>query len=112
MRVKKGHESRRHKKVLKLAKGYKLQRSKIFRRAKESILHSGQYNLIHRRHRKSQIRRLWIRRITAVVQTLGLSYSVFINKLKKNNIELNRKSLSQLAVLYPEVFKQVVEKVK
>ncbi|MFW5719754.1 MAG: 50S ribosomal protein L20 [Candidatus Dojkabacteria bacterium] len=113
MRVKGGTTTRkRHKKILKQTKGYRGQRSKIYKRAKEAYLHAGQYAYTHRRSKKGQMRMLWIIRINAALSEYKMSYSQFINKLQKHEITLNRKSLSELAINYPEVFNKVVEKVK
>jgi large subunit ribosomal protein L20 len=113
MRVKRGKvKSRKHKKILKRAKGYRLSYSKLYKRAKEAVLHAGQYSYAHRKKRANEFRKLWIQRINGALSKFDLSYSKFINLLKKNKIELNRKMLSELAINEPEVFKAVVEKVK
>lgn len=112
-RIKRGKVSRRkHKKVLKLAKGYLALKSRSIRKAKEAVLHAGQYAYHGRKLRKRDFRQLWITRIAEAVKQEGLSYSVFINKLKKANIELDRKILSYLVVNDPPTFKLVVDKVK
>lgn len=103
---------RRHKKVLKLAKGYWMTRHKQFKKAKEAILHAGEYAFMGRKLRKRDFRQLWIIRMNAALRNLGTKYSTFIKKLKDNKIELDRKILSQLAVEQPEIFKKVVEKAK
>lgn len=103
---------RRHKKVLKLAKGYWMTRHKQFKKAKEAVLHAGEYAFKGRKLRKRDFRQLWIIRVNAALRNLGTKYSTFIKKLKDNKIELDRKILSQLAVEQPEVFKKVVEKAK
>lgn len=113
VRVKGGVRThRRHKKVLKMAKGYWMTRHKQFRKAKEAVLHAGEYAFKGRKLRKRDFRQLWIIRMNAALRNLGTKYSVFIKKLKDNKIELDRKILSQLAVEQPEVFKKVVEKAK
>lgn len=113
MRVKRGKLKRRkHKKVLKAAKGYRLSYSKLYRRAKEAVLHAGQYSYNDRRKRGNQFRRLWIQRINGALNQYNLSYNKFINLLKKSKIELNRKMLSELAIKEPNTFKAVVEKVQ
>jgi len=113
MRVKRGVTKRRkHKKVLKLTKGYTMSNSKLFRRAHEAHLHAGQYSMAHRRKRAGQFRRLWIKRINAALSPFELSYSKFISGLKKANIELDRKVLADLALDHSEEFKAVVEAVK
>ncbi len=101
---------RRHKKVLKLAKGYWMTRHKQFKKAKEAVLHAGEYAFKGRKLRKRDFRQLWIIRMNAALRNLGTKYSVFIKKLKDNKIQLDRKILSQLAVEHPEVFKKIVEK--
>ena len=113
MRIKRGKTKRKkHKKVLKLAKGYRLSYSKSYRRAKEARLHAGQYSFAHRKKRQNQFRRVWIQRINAALSEEGVSYSRFINKLKTAKIELDRKVLAGLALDYPEIFKAVVAKAK
>ncbi|MGH7885852.1 MAG: 50S ribosomal protein L20 [Thermodesulfobacteriota bacterium] len=110
MRIKRGVTARRRKKrVLKLAKGYWGRRKNNLRRAKETILRALAYSYRDRRQRKRNFRALWIVRINAAVRPLGLSYSRFINSLKKAGIELDRKSLSELAIRDPEAFKSVVD---
>ena len=110
MRIKRGVTSRRRKKrVLKLAKGYWGRRKNNFRRAKETILRALAYSYRDRRRRKRDFRALWIMRINAGVRPFGLSYSRFVNALKQSGVELDRKSLSELAVRNPESFKAVVE---
>ena len=113
VRIKGGVRTRaKHKKVLKLAKGFWMTRHKQFKKAKEAVLHAEQYAFMGRKLRKRDFRQLWIMRMNAALRELGMKYSIFINKLKVNKIELDRKILSQLAVEHPEVFKKVVEKVK
>jgi len=112
-RIKRGTVSRRkHKKVLKLAKGYLGLRSRSIRKAKEAVLHAGDYAYHGRKLKKRDFRQLWITRISEAVRQEGLSYSVFINKLKKARIELDRKILSDLVVNDPATFKRVVDKIK
>jgi len=113
VRIKGGVKTRaRHKKVLKLAKGYWMTRHKQFKKAKETVLHAGEYAFMGRKLRKRDFRQLWIIRMNAALRNLGTKYSVFIKKLKDNKIELDRKILSQLAVEQPEIFKKIVEKAK
>lgn len=113
MRIKRGKTKRqKHKKVLKAAKGYRLSYSKLYRRAKEALLHAGQYSYAHRKKRANDFRKLWIQRINGALTEYDLSYSKFINLLSKDKIELNRKMLAELAVEEPEAFRAVVEKVK
>ncbi len=112
MRVK-GPSSRRHKKkILKLAKGYRGQRSRSFRRAKEAVMRALYYEYRDRRQRKREFRRLWIARINAAVRPYGLSYSRFIDGLNKAGIELDRKVLADIAVRNPEAFEKIVQKAK
>lgn len=113
MRVKRGKVKRRkHKKVLKATKGYRLTYSKLYRRAKEALLHARQYSYAHRKKRRNEFRKLWIQRINGALSKYDMKYSKFINLLKENKIELNRKMLSELAVNQPKAFKAVVEEVK
>ena len=100
---------KRRKKVLKLAKGYFGAKSKLFRTAKEAVMKSGQYAYIGRKQRKRDFRRLWITRINAACRLNGMSYSTFINGLKKKGIEVNRKMLADLAVTDAAAFAQLVE---
>jgi large subunit ribosomal protein L20 len=103
--------ARRHKKILKLAKGYRGAKHRQYRRAKEAVLHAGQYAFAGRRLRRRDFRSLWISRINAALKPYGLSYSRFISLLKKAEINLDRKILSQLALEEPEAFKKIIEKV-
>lgn len=113
VRIKGGVRTRaKHKKVLQLAKGFWMTRHKQFKKAKEAVLHAGEYAFKGRKLRKRDFRQLWIIRMNAALRELGMKYSIFINKLKVNKIELDRKILSQLAVEHPAVFKKVVEKAK
>ena len=109
-RIKRGVVSRRkHKKVLKLAKGYLALKSRAIRPAKQAVLHAGQYAFHGRKLRKRDFRALWIVRIGEAAKREGISYSVFMNKLKKNNIELDRKILGDLAVNDPTSFKEIIK---
>ena len=109
-RVKRGVRAHaRHKKVMKLAKGYRGGRRRLYRSAREGIDKALCYAYRDRRVRKREFRSLWIIRINAAVRPLGLSYSRFINQLDKANIKLDRKVLADLAVFYPEDFSRVVE---
>lgn len=103
---------KRRKKVLKAAKGYRGGRSKLFKTAKESVHKALQYSYRDRRQRKRDFRKLWIIRINAAVRERGLSYSVFINSLKKANIAISRKILADIAVREPRVFDSLVEQAK
>lgn len=112
-RVKRGVIAhRRHKKVLKLAKGYYNARRKVFRVAKQAVTKAGQYAYRDRRQRKRQFRALWIARINAAARQFGMSYSRFINGLSKANIEVDRKVLADLAVHDQHAFGVLVEKAK
>ncbi|MEX0594804.1 MAG: 50S ribosomal protein L20 [Patescibacteria group bacterium] len=112
-RVKRGTTvRRRHKKILKLTKGYKLGRSKLFKQAKQAWLKAGQHAYRDRRNKKRDFRRLWIVQLNAAVRAHGLSYSQFINGLVKAEITLNRKVLAQLSIDSPKQFEEVVGKVK
>jgi len=98
-RVKRGVEARaRHNKVMDLAKGYRGRRGSVFRIAKEAVMKAGQYAYRDRRTRKRVFRALWIARINAAARECGLTYSVFMNGLKKAAIEVDRKVLADLAV--------------
>ena len=103
---------KRHKKVLKQAKGYFGAKSKLFRPANQAVMKSLNYAYIGRKQRKREFRKLWIARINAGARLNGMSYSTFINGLKKSNIEINRKMLSEMAINDPEGFKKLVELVK
>jgi len=112
-RVKRGVIAhRRHKKVLARAKGYYNARRKVFRVANQAVIKAGQYAYRDRRQRKRQFRALWITRINAAVREHGLSYSRFINGLKKANIDLDRKVLADLAVRDKAAFAQIAEQAK
>ncbi|HOA34346.1 MAG TPA: 50S ribosomal protein L20 [Clostridiales bacterium] len=103
---------KRRNKVLKLAKGYYGSKSKLFRTAKQAVMKSGNYAYVGRRLKKRDFRRLWITRISAACKLNGMNYSTFINGLKKANINLNRKMLSEIAVSDPEAFTALTEKAK
>ncbi len=108
-RVKRGNVARkRRKKILKLAKGFRGSHSKLFRTANQQVMKALRNAYRDRRKKKRDFRRLWIVRINAAARLQGISYSVLTGKLKKAEIELNRKMLAQLAVLDPEAFNQVV----
>lgn len=102
----------RHKKVLKLAKGYRQSRRKRYKTAREAVLHAGQYAYAGRKQRKRQFRTLWIQRLNAAVREEGLTYSTFIHALKDKNINLNRKILADMAINDPESFSKIVERIK
>lgn len=111
-RVKKGQNAlKTRRNVLKQVKGYRFGRSKKEKQAYEAIAHAGNYSFAHRRDKKGDFRRLWNVRINALLDQNGLSYSKFIDSLKKNNIGLNRKVLSEIAHRNPETFKKIIAKV-
>ena len=113
MRIKRGNVLRkRHKKILKLAKGFKGARSRIFKVANTAVMKKLKYQYRDRRNLKRNMRRLWIIRINAAVRQYGLSYSKFMNALKKSEIEVNRKMLAELAVNEKEAFEVIVEAAK
>ncbi len=112
-RVKRGVTShRRHKKILELTKGHAGQRHRLIKRATESMLHSLRYNYVDRRDRKGDFRELWIQRINAAARLNGLTYSRFMFGLKQAGIELDRKSLADLAVTRPDVFEELAGQAK
>ena len=112
-RVKRGVTARaRHKTLLVLAKGYRGRRKNVYRVAKQAVMKAGQYAYRDRRQRKRQFRQLWIARINAGARQYGLSYSKFMNGLKRAAIELDRKVLADLAVFDKAAFAQLVEKAK
>lgn len=113
VRIKSGIATKKkHRKVLRLAKGYWMTRHKQFKKAKEAVLHAGEYAFAGRRRKKRDFRTLWITRLNAAVRETELTYSKFINLMKAKKIELDRKVLSQIAVDYPSAFKKIVEKIK
>ena len=103
---------RRHRKIVKQAKGYYGARKSNFRSAKDAVQKAWQYAYRDRRTNKRNFRRLWIIRINAAVRLHGLSYSKFISAMKDKNIELNRKTLAHMAVHDPDGFTEVVNSVK
>lgn len=112
-RVKRGVTARaRHKKIMNLSKGFILRRNNVFRVAKQAVMKAGQYAYRDRRNKKRVFRRLWIARINAGARANGMTYSVFMNGLKKANIALDRKVLSDMAIFDKAGFASLVEKVK
>jgi large subunit ribosomal protein L20 len=112
-RVKRGvTKTKRHKKVLKQAKGYYGNKSRSFRAANEQLLHSGQYAFRDRRAKKGEFRRLWIQRINAACRQNDMSYSRFIAGLNAAGIEVDRKILADLAVADPAAFSALVAQAK
>lgn len=102
----------RHKKILKLAKGYRGAKSKLFRTANQAVMKSLSYAYRDRKAKKREFRQLWIARINAAARMNGISYSKFMNGLKNKGIEINRKMLAEIAVSDPEAFKSLVDQVK
>jgi large subunit ribosomal protein L20 len=112
-RVKRGVVARaRHKKILDQAKGYRGRRKNVYRIAKEAVMKAGQYAYRDRRQRKRQFRTLWIARINAAAREQGMSYSVFMNGLKKAAIDIDRKVLADMAVFDKAAFAQIVGQAK
>lgn len=112
-RVKRGVTARAsHKRVLDLAKGYRGRRKNVYRIAKQAVMKAGQYSYRDRRQKKRQFRTLWIARINAAAREQGLSYSVFMNGLKKASIQIDRKVLSDIAVFDKAAFAQIVVQAK
>lgn len=110
MRIKRGvTTNKRHKKVLKQAKGMQHNRRRSFRLAKQGVIRALQYAYRDRRNKKRDLRQLWITRINAATREHGLSYSQFMSSLKKHDVELNRKSLSELAVNHPAAIEALVK---
>ena len=104
------HKKRRE--VLEQASGYRGQRSRLYRKAKEQILHSYTYNYAHRKDRKGDFRSLWIQRINAAARADGMTYNRFISGLKAAGVEVDRKMLAELAVSDPHAFSALVELAK
>ena len=112
-RVKRGvMANKRRKKILKQAKGFKWGRKSKYKLAKDALKHAWTYAYSDRKKKKRDFRRLWNIKINAMSRKNGLTYSQFINKLKKAKIEIDRKILSQLAEKKPEIFSKIVEKIK
>ncbi|MBI2010530.1 MAG: 50S ribosomal protein L20 [Candidatus Chisholmbacteria bacterium] len=112
MRVKTGTTRHaRHKKILRFTRGFRMTKGRLYKVSKEAALHKGQYQFEGRKNKKRDLRRLWISRINAGLKTYAeeLSYSRFVNLLKKSQIELDRKMLSDLATNDPAAFKAVVD---
>ena len=108
-RVKRGVTAHaRHKKILKLAKGFRGRRNSVYRIAKEAVMKAGQYAYRDRRVKKREFRALWIARINAAARTHGMTYSTLISALSKKEVLINRKVLADLAARSPEAFTEVV----
>ncbi len=109
-RVKRGMvKNRRHKKVLKKARGYRGSKSRTFKSAKQQLMKSLSYAYRDRKNNKRNFRRLWITRINAAARLNGMSYNEFINGLKKASVDINRKMLSEIAISDPSVFRQLAD---
>lgn len=111
MRVK-SIASRKHRKFLKAARGFRQARRRRIQTAKEALLHAGQYAYVGRKLRKRDLRKLWIIRLNAATRENGLNYNQFISGLKKSKIELDRKILADIAAVDPSTFKKIVSEVK
>ncbi len=112
-RAKGGTRTRaKHKKALKLAKGYRGSRNRLFKRAQEAVTRAGEHAFEGRKQRKRDMRRLWITRISGALTQYEMKYSRFISALKKSNILLNRKTLSEMAINDPKAFEKVVNAIK
>jgi len=112
-RIKRGTQARkRHKKILKKAKGYYGARSRIYRVAKQAVIKAAQYSYRDRKQRKRQFRRIWILKINAVSRKFDMSYNKLIHMLKINNIQINRKILAHLAMNDIESFKSIIKEIK
>lgn len=112
-RVKRGvHAKKKHKAIMKKAKGYFGDRSRTFRSANEAVMHAGQYAFRDRRAKKGEFRRLWIQRINAGCRVHDMSYSRFINGLQKAGVEVDRKVLADLAITDDATFKKLVDTAK
>ncbi len=110
MRVKGGTvRKRRHNKIIAKAKGYRMTKSKLYKVANEAVMHAGQYSYNDRKKRAGQFRTLWISRLNAACKNNNIQYKDLISKLKKNNIELNRKVLADIALNNPEVFSFIIK---
>ncbi len=110
MRVKGGTvRSRKHNKILKATKGYRMSKNRLYRVAHQAFMHSGQYAYNDRQKRQSQIREIWITRINAACKNNGIQYKDMINGLKTKNMELNRMVLADIAYNNPEVFSFLVK---
>ncbi len=113
MRVKRGLTSHaKHKKLLVANKGYRMTKRRLVRTAKQAYLHAGEYAYAGRKLKKRDFRRLWITRISESVKQNGLSYSMFMSKLKASNIKVDRKILSNLITENPEAFAAILDKAR
>lgn len=113
MRVKRGTTSlKRRRKILKYAKGFRWGRKSKERAAREALLHAWSHSFRGRKEKKRNFRNLWTVRLNAAAREHGLTYSKLISKVKKANITLNRKMLSEIAISNPEIFKEIISKIK
>ena len=111
VRVKRGVTAKkRHKKILRLAKGYRMTKRRNIKVAKEAVLHAGQYAFMGRKLRKRDFRRLWIIRLNAALSKLGIKYNRFIHRLKETKVIIDRKILAKLAVEHEDIFTDLVNK--
>lgn len=97
-----------HKKVLKLAKGFRMTRNRLYKVASEAVLHAGQYAFAGRRQKKRQFRTTWIKRITAALSATSTNYSTLVKNMKSKGVILNRKVISELAIKFPKTFDAIV----
>ncbi|MCX6725820.1 MAG: 50S ribosomal protein L20 [Candidatus Shapirobacteria bacterium] len=112
MRIRTGPtRKQRHKKVLKLTKGFRMTKGRLYKVSKEASLHAGQYAFAGRKNRKRDIRQLWIKRINAALKNYEISYSSFIDRLKKNKIEIDRKILADLIITDPQAFEAIIKQI-
>ena len=112
-RIKGGlNAKKKHNRVLKLAKGYRGAKSKLYKTANQAVMKSLVYAYRDRKAKKREFRQLWIARINAATRANGMSYSKFMNGLKQKGIEINRKMLSEIAISDPEAFKKLVDQVR
>ncbi|MBI5358557.1 50S ribosomal protein L20 [Candidatus Amesbacteria bacterium] len=109
MRVKNNRRAR-HNKILALAKGYRMTKNRLYKVAAEAVLHAGQYAFNGRKLKKRDLRRTWIVRINSALKIFGVSYSKFMDGVKKNKIEVDRKIMGDLVVRQPNVFAEIVKK--
>lgn len=112
VRVKNGaQKTKRHKKFLRLAKWFRLGRSKVYKQVRAALVKQGQHSYQNRKEKKRDFRRLWIERLSAVVREKWSTYSKFIHALSEKNVALDRKMLSNIAIAFPEVFDKIYEEV-
>lgn len=110
MRIKRGtYKKQKHSKVLKQAKGYRMSYSKLYRRAREAVMHAGQYSFMHRRRRRSQKKQEWVQTISAALKGSKYSYSAFSKAMKDSKVEIDKKNLSEMILNHPEHFEALVQ---